>query len=288
MPEKAAAAVAGHAAVGVDDDLAPGEPGVGVRAAEDELARRVHVEAHRARVEVARQHRADHVLDHVALDRRVVVAIFVLGGDEHRVDADGSTVLVGDRHLGLAVGPQVGHLPGAAHLAQAHREAVGQPDRQRHEVVVVVAGVAEHHALVARAERVELVFAACAVAVLERDVNSTGDVGALLVQRDQHRAGASVKALGAVVVADVEDRAPRDRRDVNDGARGDLAGDDAQAGREQRLARHARERVLGEDGVEHAVRDLVGDLVGVPFGHRLRGEESAIAHGSPCGNNEPP
>ena len=42
-----AAAVARHPAVGVDDDLATGETGVGVRSAEDELARRVHEDPHR-------------------------------------------------------------------------------------------------------------------------------------------------------------------------------------------------------------------------------------------------
>jgi hypothetical protein len=30
-----------------------------------------------------------------------------------------------------------------------------------------------------------------------------------------------------------------------------------------------------QDRVEHRVRDLVGDLVGVPLGDRLRGEEVA-------------
>ena len=38
-----AAAVAGHAAVGVDDDLAPGQPGVAHRSAGDEPAGRVDV-----------------------------------------------------------------------------------------------------------------------------------------------------------------------------------------------------------------------------------------------------
>ena len=66
----------------------------------------------------------------------------------------------------------------------------------------------------------------------------------------------------------------------------DLAGHDAQTGREQRLAGDARHGVLREDGVEDRVRDLVGDLVGVSFGHRLRGEEGAVAHGAPCDSNE--
>ena len=175
----------------------------------------------------------------------VVVAVLVLGGDEHRVDGDRSAVFVGDRHLGLAVGPQIGHLAGAANLGEPHRESVRQPDRQRHEVVVVVAGVAEHHALVARAERVQLVLAAGAATVLERDVDAAGDVGTLLVERDQHRAVLAVEALRAVVVADVEDRLARRGRDVDDGARGDLTGDDAQARREQRLAGDARHRGPG-------------------------------------------
>ena len=43
--------------------------------------------------------------------------------------------------------------------------------------------------------------------------------------------------------------------------------------------------VLGEDRVEHAVRNLVGHLVGVSLGHRLRREEGAIAHWAPRSNN---
>ena len=41
----------------------------------------------------------------------------------------------------------------------------------------------------------------------------------------------------------------------------DLAGDDDEAGRDQRLAGDAPVRVVREDGVEDGVRDLVGDLV---------------------------
>ena len=59
--------------------------------------------------------------------------------------------------------------------------------------------------------------------------------------------------------------------------RRDLAGDDAQARREQRLARDAPPGVLGEHGVEHGVGDLVGDLVGVPLGDGLGREDGSVA-----------
>ena len=38
-------------------------------------------------------------------------------------------------------------------------------------------------------------------------------------------------------------------------------------------------RVLREQGVEHRIGDLVGDLVGVAFGDRLGREEMAMEHG---------
>ena len=51
----------------------------------------------------------------------------------------GRVVLVVDGDLGLPVGAQVREDPGLAHLGQAVGQAVGQPDRQRHEVVGLVA-----------------------------------------------------------------------------------------------------------------------------------------------------
>src|SRR5205085_2235591 len=73
-----AATVAGRAAVGVDDDLAPGEAGVAHRPAHDEPSGRVDVNevvlAEAALVvEVGRQDRVQHVLDQVGADPAVAV-----------------------------------------------------------------------------------------------------------------------------------------------------------------------------------------------------------------------
>ncbi len=64
----------------------------------------------------------------------------------------GTPHVVLDRHLGLAVGSQVGQLTALPDLRQAPRQAVGERDRQRHELGRLAAGEAEHHPLVAGAQ----------------------------------------------------------------------------------------------------------------------------------------
>ncbi len=44
------------------------------------------------------------------------------------------------------------------------------------------------------------------------------------------------------------------------------------AGGDQGFAGDARGGVVGEDGIENGVADLIGDLIGMPFGHGLRRE----------------
>ena len=78
------------------------------------------------------------------------------------------------------------------------------------------------------------------------------------------------------------DRLAHELGDVDVGVGGDLAGDDDQAGGDQRLAGHAAVRVLGEDGVEDGVGDLVGHLVGVALGDRLGGEGVRGHVAAPC------
>src|SRR5207245_2798904 len=69
--------------------------------------------------------------------------------------------------------------------------------------------------------------------------------------------------------------------DVDVRLRRDLARDDDEPRRDQRLAGTARSRVVREDRIEHRVRDLVGDLVGVALGYGLRCEEELTGcHGA--------
>ena len=188
---------------------------------------------------------------------------------------DGAVAVVRDGDLGLAVGAQVGQLAGLAHRGEALGEAVREEDRQRHQLGGVVAGVAEHQALVAGALLVERVDAAGAA--LERRVDALGDVRALLADRGADAAGRAVEALRRAVVADREHGVAHDLRDLDVGLGGDLAGHVDQAGGDHGLDRDPAARVLGEHRVEDRVRDLVADLVRVSLGDGL-GREQACGH----------
>ena len=84
------------------------------------------------------------------------MSLGVLGGDDDGVEPDRAVVaVVLDGDLGLAVGAQVGHVAVLADRGEPLGEPVGERDRQRHQLGGVVAGVAEHQALVAGALPVE-------------------------------------------------------------------------------------------------------------------------------------
>ena len=120
-----AAAVAGHAAVGVDDDLAAGEAGVAHRAADLEAAGRVDQQPVAlgvqldAVVDERLELRLDDELADVGGEQRVEVDVGgVLRGDDDGVEADGLVAVVLDGDLGLAVGAQVGDGAVLADLGQ--------------------------------------------------------------------------------------------------------------------------------------------------------------------------
>ena len=180
----------------------------------------------------------------------------VLGRDHHRVDA-GRPCRRYSTVTWLLPSGRSQSRPARARLGELAGERVRELDRHRHQLGRLVAGVAEHHALVAGAA----------------GVHALGDVGRLLVERDQHAAGVAVEAHLAVGVADPLHHLADEPREVDVGAGRDLAGDHHEAGLDQRLAGHAAASVLREDRVEDGVRDLVGDLVGMAFGDGLGGEE---------------
>ena len=180
------------------------------------------------------------MLDQVGLEQRVAVEpVAVLRRDEYPLDfhrplAAVLVELVADGDLGLAVGPQVREDVRLPHLGEPPRQAMGEHDRQRHQLVGLVRGVAEHHPLVARSLTIQRV--AVPVLLLVRMVDALGDVGRLLVDRNDDAAGLGVEAELRARVADLADLAAHELRDVDVRLGGDLAGDDDEPGRDQRLA----------------------------------------------------
>src|SRR4249919_2951785 len=270
LARERAAAVAGHAAVAVDDDLAAGQAAVAHRAADHEDAGRidVHLVLRQLVEPVLRQHRLEDVLVH-ALDQILLLdARIVLRGQHDGVEADDLVAFIAQRDLRLRIGAQPRQLGilGLAHLRLLLDQAVRVVDRRGHEFRRFVAGVAEHQALVARA----LFFRLLAV-------DARGDVRRLLAEHVDDRAGVAVEPDVGVVVTDVVDDLARERFDVDPRGRGDFARDDRGTRFHHRFAGHARALVLRQDGVEDRVGDLVGDLVRVAFGDGFGGEEVAGA-----------
>ena len=189
----------------------------------------------------------------------------MLGGYHHRVDTLGAVILVvlhGD--LGLAVGSEVVHQTVLADLGQAHGQLVGQGQGQGHQLGGLVAGIAEHHALVAGPVVQTVVL--LTLLGLQALVHTHGDVGGLLVDRGDDGAGVAVKAELGPIIADVPHHLAGDLGDVHIAGGGDLAHHMDQAGGHCGLAGHPGLGVLGQDGIQHRVRDLVTDLVGMPLG----------------------
>ena len=288
-----AAAVTAHAAVGVDDDLTAGQTAVAHGAADDEAAGGVDVDAgvggklHALALE--------HGADDVGLD----LGTQLLGGDllgmlrghHDLLHVDGLVVDVADRDLGLAVGAQVGHGAVLAHCSQLLGHALCQVDGHGHERGRLVAGVAEHHALVAGADLLVGVVARLAMLGLVALIDALGDVGALIVDGVEHATGIAVEAVLRAIVADLAQHLARKRGHVDVGLGADLAGHDDHARGCHGLAGAAHLRGVGrlagrgdvalpgkldlllKDGVEHGVGDLVAHLVGMTLGDGLGREQ---------------
>lgn len=154
-------------------------------------------------------------------------------------------------------------------------------DRERHQLRRLVAGVAEHQALVAGALPVQLVVIALD-AVLVRGVDALGNVRGLRADGHRDAAGSAVEALLGRVVPDVQDLVADEVGDVGVRLRRHLAGHMHQAGGDQRLHGDPGRRVFLEESVEDGVADLVSDLVGVSLGDGFRGEKAA-GHIAPWG-----
>ncbi len=273
LAAECAAAVPAHAAIRIHNDLASGHSRVAHRSADDELAGRVHEHfrgspAH----QLCRQNGVDDVLHHALLDLGVGDAVCVLRADEDGINMHGFAVSVLDGHLALAVRAQ----PRDGAVLALFRQLLGQLVRQvnghGHQGGGLVAGVPEHHPLVAGADLIQFLRGHFAALLLQRVIHAQGNIRALAADGGENRAGVAVEALLAAVVADLLDHLADELIEVDECLGGDLAEHHHEAGLGHRFASHPAARVLLQAGVQHGVGDLVAEFVGMPFRHRLGAE----------------
>ena len=95
-----------------------------------------------------------------------------------------------------------------------------------------------------------------------------------------HRTGVGADAHLVVRVADVANDLADDVGIVDHRLGRDFAGHHGHSRGHQGLASDAAEGVLGNQGIKHAVGDLIGKLVGMSHAYRFAGEQSlALSHG---------
>mmetsp|Transcript_10007 Transcript_10007/g.18591 ORF Transcript_10007/g.18591 Transcript_10007/m.18591 type:complete len:449 (-) Transcript_10007:108-1454(-) len=301
LAREGAAAVRAPATVRVDDDLAASQACIALRAADDELARRVDVQVRVAAIQgdgwlpVLQLDGLQSTLDDLLFNLLVHVLharghhlcpfvpcallralglgrLGVLGGDHHGVDLLGLNrairmLQVLNGHLRLAVRSQPPALAALAHLRQGLTQARGHGVGQRHAVRGLIAGIPEHDALISRPD-IHLVLA---------NVHSAGNVRALLVDAHQDLTAlvAQTFAVDAgqvihkAVKADLGNHPAHDLVVIELGSGGDLAGHHDHVVLCGSLASHLALGVCRQASIQHSIGDLVADLVRVAFVHGL-------------------
>ena len=165
-----------HTAIGVNNDLAPGQTGVAVRSPDDKTAGGVDEIFGLVVQKLLRENRIKDVFLNILVDLFLCDLCVMLCGKDNCLQSLGLAVfVVFHGNLGLAVRPQVIQGAVLAHLRQLQRQLVGERDRVGHQLGRLVCGIAKHHPLVAGAG-VQVVRHA-AVLSLQSLVNSHGDVG---------------------------------------------------------------------------------------------------------------
>ena len=145
---------------------------------------------------------------------------------------------------------------------------MGEHDGQGHEFRRLAAGIAEHHSLIPRAERV---LCRAGRLVFDGGIHPHGDVGGLFVNR--HRNAALVPGESAEIVADAADDLPRRPFVIDFCRRRHFAHDEELIVSGAAFDRRARHRVLRQNRVENAVRDLIADLIRMPFRDAFAGKK---------------
>ncbi|MNI39933.1 hypothetical protein D3C73_941290 [compost metagenome] len=244
------------AAIGVDDDLAPGKPRIGRGAAFDETPCRVD-ENPRIALQPWPHHRHDDLFQHAAQQLLAFDLARMLGRDH---DADQpfrpALLIMGECHLCLAIRPQPGETATLAHLCQPAGQLVGKIDRGRHQAFGFIAGVTVENSLVSGAE-------------IRLADHTLCDIGRLLMQIHEDETPIRIEAQLGIDIADTPDHIARNAGHINRSPRRHLACDMNGVARNQNFGRHARHRILRKMGVENGVRNLVANLVGMTFRHRF-------------------
>ena len=263
---ESAAAVARHSAVSVDDDLAAGEACVAGRSADHESACRIDEELGVLIDHIRRKDLVKDILLDVSVDLLLIRIVRVLRGENNRLKSAGLSVLIvlhGD--LCLSVGSEIRERSVLSDFRELSGQLVRQVDRIRHIAFALIGSISEHHALVARTDRLELLIGHFVLLCLKGAVHAHRDIRGLLVKTHNDLAGIRVESESRIRVADFPNRFSCDLLVVDCGARRDLSADQDETRAGSCLAGHPAARILRHARVEDRVGDRITHLIGMSF-----------------------
>ena len=155
----------GCATIGVHDDLAAGQPGIAIRAANHERARRVHPPLGVVRQPSRRQHIPDIGLHDCPDIVRGLAGVMVLRGQHNRCHLDRLSIFVAQGQLTFGIRTKAWLCARFPRISELLEDLMRIEDRGWHAFRRFIGGVAEHDALIASSI----------------PVNALGDMGRLRV-----------------------------------------------------------------------------------------------------------
>ena len=237
-------------AVAVHHELAPGQAGIGIRAALHKLAAGVQDDFRVVGGHTVKGKR-EHILVQQIRQLIDVGVLLVLDRNDHCGDAHRRVAVVFHRDLHLAVRADVGDNAGHAGDFQQRYKALRRHHRHGQIFGRFVAGVADHNALIARTEGVLV------LSLSQFRLDSARNVGALVVD-------VAVDLVGFRVIADIAQGVADDVEHIRLSAGRDFARhNDVTVGCHY-LTGHAAGGIMLQTGVQHAVGNEVAQLVGMP------------------------
>ena len=264
------AAVGCVTTVCVNDDLSACQTGVTHRTADYESACRVDV----VFCFIIQQFCGNYFLYYVFNDIFFDLAVFYIGimlrGYNNGIYSYRLIIYIFYCYLCFTIGTQVSQCAVFTNFCQSSCQFVGQGDRQGHQFFCFVTCKTKHHTLVASTCIEFAVVFACFV--FQRVVNAQCDIGGLTVDRCQYGACFAVEAVFCSCVADFCQCFSNDFFNVNVCFCCDFAHYHDHTCCCACFAGNTGIGVFCQQCVQHAVGNLVTDLIGMSFCNRFGSE----------------
>ena len=219
------------------------------------------------------QHRKQHLAHQVGLQlcQPGRLAILLAGLQGHTVDALRPAISVFDPDLSLGIGQQIRQRLLQGLGIQDLSDPVRQRDRQRHQRLGLIAGVAEYRRLILDRKATELL-------IIHRVQIERVIVAITMI----HEAGHDGAGIGIEDIGRVADAANHLAGDIGDGDPGFgriVRRDEEHTARDRALGIDSRISIEPQHMIDDGIADLITELVRVSCSHRLRGEDEIVAHG---------